>query len=301
MMGPECMIAAAIVIGVAVLTILVGKASAGGDEIEDSEVREHFALYNQEARAADFEREHGGDQLAAIRQTFRQMARALDGEYSQVGEWGMPRVVFRYKDAEGLVAIAQPGSDPRFQRTQLTFVRKGGFDDRIEIAPQRLASELLRARGIEDIEVGDADFDERYIVKGDPAGEAKAFLTPAVRAAIDRVRRLGPDDNVVVSLNPQRLRMEKAPPFLWLDHYLEMVLAAKELVDVATAITGGQGKVDIVETGAGETPVCQVCGGEVAADRVECARCATPHHGECWAFNGKCSTYGCGETKCTTA
>lgn len=298
MMGGECLLAVLIVVGVIVALIVIGKAKP---ESGDAQVREHFALYNTEARADEFALQHGGHLLEAIRYAFREMARTLDGQYAQVGEWGMPRVVFRHKDAEALVAIVQPGSDPRFQRTQLTFVRPGGFDDRVELAPQRMASEILRARGVEDLEIGDADFDARYVVKGGPAGEAKAFLSPAVRSAIDTIRRLGPDDNVVVSLNPQRLRIEKAPPFTWIYHYMEMVHASKELYDRAVALSDVKGKVDIVESGEGESPVCQVCGGEVRADRVVCARCATPHHSECWAFNQKCSTFGCGETRCTTA
>jgi hypothetical protein len=29
-------------------------------------------------------------------------------------------------------------------------------------------------------------------------------------------------------------------------------------------------------------------------DRIACPRCGIPHHRECWAANGGCTTYGCG-------
>lgn len=39
---------------------------------------------------------------------------------------------------------------------------------------------------------------------------------------------------------------------------------------------------------------CQVCGVELDGAVVRCASCATPHHADCWAYVGVCSTYGCG-------
>lgn len=41
-------------------------------------------------------------------------------------------------------------------------------------------------------------------------------------------------------------------------------------------------------------PVCQYCGEPVGDRRVECARCATPHHRECFVEGGGCTTYACG-------
>lgn len=42
---------------------------------------------------------------------------------------------------------------------------------------------------------------------------------------------------------------------------------------------------------------CQVCGGVMEQGVVTCARCRTPHHEECWVYNGACSTYGCREIR----
>jgi hypothetical protein len=50
--------------------------------------------------------------------------------------------------------------------------------------------------------------------------------------------------------------------------------------------------------GAGAEVVCQICGSTIAADaKVVCRRCGTPHHEDCWEFNGRCSTYACGEKR----
>ncbi len=42
---------------------------------------------------------------------------------------------------------------------------------------------------------------------------------------------------------------------------------------------------------------CQICGEPIKDDIVLCRSCKTPHHQECWVYYGKCSTYGCGETR----
>lgn len=42
---------------------------------------------------------------------------------------------------------------------------------------------------------------------------------------------------------------------------------------------------------------CQVCGAVMEGGLVVCAKCRTPHHEECWVYNGACSTYGCREIR----
>ncbi len=40
---------------------------------------------------------------------------------------------------------------------------------------------------------------------------------------------------------------------------------------------------------------CPICGDAAGDDLVFCRRCKTIHHAECWQYNGRCATYGCGE------
>jgi len=43
---------------------------------------------------------------------------------------------------------------------------------------------------------------------------------------------------------------------------------------------------------------CQVCGVTLAQGIVvRCGRCATPHHEDCWAYTGECSTFACKERR----
>jgi hypothetical protein len=46
-----------------------------------------------------------------------------------------------------------------------------------------------------------------------------------------------------------------------------------------------------IETGAAR---CTICGEKIYFSRVLCSECDTPHHLDCWKYNGCCSVYGCG-------
>jgi hypothetical protein len=74
------------------------------------------------------------------------------------------------------------------------------------------------------------------------------------------------------------------------------------LYDRLVAFAQRESGIEILdEAGASapaEEPVCQVCGSRIPAEgRVFCRRCRTPHHKDCWEYNGKCSTFGCGEER----
>jgi hypothetical protein len=44
---------------------------------------------------------------------------------------------------------------------------------------------------------------------------------------------------------------------------------------------------------------CQICGAAMTDHVVYCSKCRTPHHEECWSYNGACSTYACREIRYT--
>ena len=44
---------------------------------------------------------------------------------------------------------------------------------------------------------------------------------------------------------------------------------------------------------ADHAPICPVCGEEIGAAPEICPACETPHHWDCWEYNGGCATYGC--------
>ncbi len=57
--------------------------------------------------------------------------------------------------------------------------------------------------------------------------------------------------------------------------------------------SAGDTDVRVLEVATREA-VCQVCGCAVTDLPVRCGRCGTPHHDDCWEYNGGCSVYACG-------
>src|SRR5688572_1813672 len=43
--------------------------------------------------------------------------------------------------------------------------------------------------------------------------------------------------------------------------------------------------------------LCRVCGAPLVHDVVQCSKCETPHHRDCWEYNRGCAIYGCEATK----
>lgn len=39
--------------------------------------------------------------------------------------------------------------------------------------------------------------------------------------------------------------------------------------------------------------LCRVCASLLTGERVLCPRCETPHHADCWRYNGGCALFGC--------
>src|SRR5690606_29245380 len=59
--------------------------------------------------------------------------------------------------------------------------------ERLKIYATDALSPLARAVGVEDVSVGDAAFDERFIVKGNDAEFVRMWVNAAVRKRISRV------------------------------------------------------------------------------------------------------------------
>jgi hypothetical protein len=71
-----------------------------------------------------------------------------------------------------------------------------------------------------------------------------------------------------------------------------------KFTELATRIAGrlrshGAG-MEILEVGGREEGNCRVCGCGLDGGLVRCASCRTPHHEDCWSYNGGCSVYACG-------
>ena len=152
-----------------------------------------------------------------------------------------------------------------------------------------------RLSGARDVEIGDPSFDPEYLITAKPESFAKEFLTDEIRHCIRELRRLG-SGKVHLNLHGTRLHLQVGKlirdPRL-LDWFLSL---SEKITDAAAGPHAGTG-LEILETAEDAGGECQICGSPMAERIVQCLKCGTLHHEECWKYYRLCSTFGCGEKR----
>jgi len=142
-------------------------------------------------------------------------------------------------------------------------------------------------------QTGDSGFDAAYDVSTSYPDWAANFLEAPMRQQIQALDRLhsGPflldvrGEQVIVRVHAQIEEPEDVDAFIKGCY----VLAGQALGLVVGVQVGS-----MENAGPGE---CPVCGVEAAEGRVLCRACKTPHHGDCWEYNGGCAVFACGERR----
>ena len=261
-------------------------------------------VYGQVASSRSVRRTMGGADLGSLRQAYLRFSEMHDGQVHDRQLFESPKVSFSYHGSRALLSIYE-SSDPSPQfYTQLTFTIPQGWTHRLEIFPQRYAENDVKYLNVDDIKVGDPHFDPRYVIKSDDAGFVREFLEPRVQKAVEDLRALLGNDKILVSINSSRLMVRKqgvVGELADLTVFGELAFVVYDRLYVAWQRESGIEILDDAPLDAAASPVCQVCGSKIPSDnRVYCKRCKTPHHKDCWEFNGQCSTYACGEKRNTT-
>jgi len=142
------------------------------------------------------------------------------------------------------------------------------------------------------------DFESDYVIQGRDDAETASLLSEGVRWQLNRLRLMSDDDNLLLKIHHGRLTVQKPATLRRQDELSEFVQLVFELYDQAmlTQVVG----IDFLDSDTAqplEDVICKVCGDTIETDMVCCHRCKTPHHQDCWTYNGACSVYGCLETR----
>ncbi len=259
-------------------------------------------VYGQVASARSVRRSLGGHDLGKLRNTFQRFAEIHDGRTHDRQLFESPKVSFVFHGSHALLSIYESSdTTPQFY-TQLTFTIPQGWDFRLEVFPQRFQEDDVKYLNVDDIRIGDPEFDPRYVIKSNDENFAREFLDARTRMAIDDLRNLKGNDRILVSANASRLMVRKRQILGDLGDLAVFSDLSCQVFDRILLFLQRASGIEIMEDSAAapvEDPVCQVCGAPVSKEgRVYCRRCRTPHHKDCWEFNGQCSTYACGEKRC---
>ena len=258
-------------------------------------------VYGQVASSRSVKRTLGGEDLGKLRQTYQRFGELHDGQVHDRTLFESPKVSFLYHGSRALLSIYE-SSDPSPQfYTQLTFTIPQGWTHRLEIFPQRHAENDPKYLNVDDIRIGDPHFDPRYVIKSDDREFVREVLEPRVQKSIDDLRALLGNDKILVSVNSSRLMVRKqgiVSELADLTVFADLAFVVYDRLYVIWQRASGIEILDDIPVEAVRDPVCQVCGAAIPSEvRVYCRRCKTPHHKDCWEFNGSCSTYACGEKR----
>ena len=168
---------------------------------------------------------------------------------------------------------------------------------RMSITPERIAKRWKDLTHVEDIKLGNKDFDERYFLHSNNEKTLKATLTSQCQDIICRIHkqsRLSKFEIRVVGNElqlDQEIRMDKPAVvfvivrlFADLHHHLSQANLVAEAVEVDAIVLSGD-------------TTCLICGEPVVEHRVKCGACLTEYHRDCWEYLGGCGRYACGERK----
>jgi hypothetical protein len=177
----------------------------------------------------------------------------------------------------------------------------------LKVFPETVLYSLAKLFGMQDLRIGHPDFDQKLIVQAQPIESFNPLLSEGLRENLVRLYRMSPNLHLFDiryhegTLIVQRsLELSRYGPWA-ADVVRQLDQVAWNLLDTLSPdrISAFAGAVEIVASGAAAEPSqCLVCA-QVIADPVgmACTACDTPHHRDCWDYNGRCALFGCGGTR----
>jgi hypothetical protein len=233
----------------------------------------------------------------ALNETYDRLARRFGGRAQSAGWFDTPNATFAVDGVLVRVDVFSTGGKHARYYTQVHL----DWPDqnlRVEVFPEGIWSRMGRFIGMQDIEIGSPLFDRDYVIQGNDVKELRGFLSGPVQHQINLLRGFLGNGDIYISVGGGRLLVKKLSLIRDFDVLLSLVQMSLELHGQAM-LTQSSG-IEFEDESAAqpiETAMCQICGESIDSDMVFCRRCKTPHHQDCWNYFGRCSTYGCGETR----
>jgi len=229
----------------------------------------------------------------SLDETFAMIAGRLQGTFVPASWPRPPRIHF---PVQGRSAALEYCSDSYEGTTRVTVDLRGVSPGTLMIFRDSLRSVLPKLFGAQDLRIGDRRFDDRFILQAHPPSIVHRIFSGDRRSqAMESVLRIEELPGATIHLTRESLTVRTTG---YLRQESELWSLARTALDVAQFILELAPPVDVTwgePSNAGG--VCPICGSPLEDRVVRCARCQTPHHGECWKYNGRCSLFACGETR----
>ncbi len=227
-----------------------------------------------------------------LARAFVALARKQHGAYHRIGP--IEQVVeFRREGVKYRLAVEKRRQWFPVYRTVIEVTGWGEAELNVTIKPRR-AVEIFRLGSVGS---GNIRFNMKYLVTGQPKQRLKQLLSIGVRARIELLRHAAQSKTLRICLDEGTFVVTRNGvllPYSCLQSFCDAAIwLCDEMVGVlAVGIDFGQPTE--IRT---DSAMCKICGDSLDEEVVYCRKCETPHHTDCWIFNGECSTYACGERR----
>lgn len=198
-----------------------------------------------------------------------------------------PKLKFEYRGYPTVIEFYSTGGKHPTLYTRLLFNLSSRPAFEFHLYPERFFSKLGKLLGGQDIQIGDEQFDPKFMLKGSSEQLVKSMLSAEVRGAIFELRALTMNDHIDISTQKFGLRIQKLS---WLhapDLLMTFIGLGQQVFDGYLAASGAGLSYD------SSAPVealedCAVCGDTITGSSHACPKCGTAHHPECYELNDGC-------------
>jgi hypothetical protein len=242
----------------------------------------------------------GGTARRAVgsRAAFEALGKKYRGVVRGTGWFGNPNVVFNYRESRVVVRITKENSasSRRTPATQV-IIQWPNPAFHCEIWPAASATLSRVPAGLQVVSTGSPEFDRNFVVCGQDREEIESVINPVVQRQVQRIYALPAPWRFHIRFAYGSLVVTKDQVIRRVTELQDFVADVLEFFDQAL-LTQSRGIefVDALEAQLLEDVSCRVCGERITHDLVFCRRCKTPHHRDCWLYNGACSVFACGES-----
>lgn len=125
-------------------------------------------------------------------EVWSQFAEEIDGEFVNQGAWKSKKIITSFENWDIIIdtyTVSSGKSSTTYTRIRAPYINKGDF--RFKINRSSVFSNIGKTFGMQDVVIGDPDFDENFIIKGNDEEKIREiFLSDKIRELISSQKRI---------------------------------------------------------------------------------------------------------------